>query len=128
MGIRYGNWKNVFKTREHTGIDVRSRGFTDLRVPQLRDLRAVPYERGDESILCDKWMIDRAFLQAPTRALAAEWLPSFGEFPPRWKPASADLDRVMERMTEIPGKRRERRRAEDRRPRHALRHRRPLPG
>jgi len=38
------------------------------------------------------------FVQVPAQAIAAEWLASFKEFPPRQKPASFNLDRVMERM------------------------------
>ena len=40
----------------------------------------------------------------PAAALAAEWLMSFREFPPRMKPGSFNLDRVMEQVTSQPGK------------------------
>jgi arylsulfatase len=39
------------------------------------------------------------FLIVPAQAIAAQWLESFKEFPPRQKPASFSLDMVMEKMT-----------------------------
>jgi len=41
-------------------------------------------------------MIERMFLFAPGAVYVAEWLHSFREFPPRQKPGSFNLDRVME--------------------------------
>ena len=39
----------------------------NLRMPKLFNLRSDPFERGDESILYNKWMADRAFVQVPCR-------------------------------------------------------------
>ena len=55
----------MFKEQENTGIGVWQRDFTNLRLPKLFNLRADPFERGDESILYDKWLADRAFVQVP---------------------------------------------------------------
>ena len=104
MAIRYNQWKVIFKEQEHTGLDVWQREFTNLRVPYLINLKSDPYERGPESILYDKWMVDRAFVQVPIQAFAAQWLASFQEFPPRQKPASFNLDEVMRQMSEAPAK------------------------
>src|SRR5262249_4131245 len=62
------------------------------------NLRSDPFERGDESILYDKWTADRVFVQVPMQALAAKWLESFKEFPVRQKPAAFNLDQVMEKF------------------------------
>ena len=72
--------------------------FTNLRVPKLFNLRADPFEREDGSIEYNKWMVERVFVQVPMQALAA-WLSSFQEFPPRQKPASFNLDEVMQKMS-----------------------------
>ena len=61
-------------------------------------MRADPFERGDESILYDRWMIERAFVQVPMQALATQWLQSFKEFPVRQKPASFNLDEVLAKL------------------------------
>ena len=42
-------------------------------------------------------------MNVPAQAAAAQWLSSFKEFPPRQKPASFNLDEVMQKMTEHPG-------------------------
>jgi hypothetical protein len=73
--------------------------ITDLRFPRTFNLRADPFERGDESILYDKWLADRMFVVVPAQAVAAQWISSFKEFPPRQKPASFNLDAVMDRMS-----------------------------
>jgi arylsulfatase len=39
------------------------------------------------------------FALAPASAYVAEWLQSFRDFPPRMKPGSFSLDRVMEAVT-----------------------------
>ena len=57
---------------------------------------ADPFEAGDSSFLYDKWMVDRVFLLVPAQAIAAQWLQSFKEFPIRQKPASFNLDQVVE--------------------------------
>ena len=64
------------------------------------DLYADPFERSDKSILYDEWMVHHAFTIYGAQALAADWLKSFKEFPPRQKPASFNLDEVMRKMSE----------------------------
>jgi arylsulfatase A-like enzyme len=99
MAIRVRNWKVTFKEQHHTGLDVWKREFTNLRAPNMYNLRADPFERGPESFEYGKWMMDRAFMIVPAQAIAAKWMESFKEFPPRQKPASFSLDAVMEKMT-----------------------------
>ena len=88
----------MFLEQNNKGIGVWSGQFTDLRVPKLFNLRADPFERGDKSILYNKWMADRAFVQVPMQALATQWLQSFREYPVRQKPASFNLDAVMAKL------------------------------
>jgi len=83
---------------EHDGVAIWQRPFTDLRVPWIFDLRADPFERGNASFEYDRWLVDRAFILVPMQALVAKWLTSFKEFPIRQKPASFNLDAVMEKM------------------------------
>jgi len=98
VAIRYENWKSVFYEQNHEGIGVWSGQFDELRVPKLFNLRSDPLEKADSSILYNKWMADRAFVQVPMQTFAAEWLATFREFPPRQKPASFNLDEVMRQM------------------------------
>jgi arylsulfatase len=43
-----------------------------------------------------RWMAERMFVFAPAGAYVGQWLQSFREFPPRQKPGSFNLDRIME--------------------------------
>jgi arylsulfatase len=43
-------------------------------------------------------MLEHMFVIAPASAYVANWLQSFREFPPRQKPGSFNLDRVMETL------------------------------
>lgn len=104
VAVRVADWKVVFKAQEHEGIDVWRREFTNLRVPKLFNLRADPFERGDTSLEYEKWLVDRSFVVVPSQAVVANWLDSFKEFPIRQKPASFNLDEVMEKLS-APGNR-----------------------
>jgi arylsulfatase len=98
--LRYGNWKMTFLEQRAHGFDVWQEPFVELRLPKLFNLRSDPFERADhEGIGYARWRIDRAFLITPAAAYVAQWLQSFREFPPRQKPGSFNLDRVLEAMS-----------------------------
>jgi hypothetical protein len=85
------------------GAGGRKEPFVELRVPKLFTLRGDPFERADyEGIGYDRWRIDHVFLLIPAQAFVTNRLQTFREFPPRQKPASFSLDRVMESMTHGP--------------------------
>jgi len=101
--LRYGQWKLNFLEQRAHGLGVWQEQFDELRLPKLFTLRGDPFERADhESIDYGRWRIDRAFLFVPAQAYVAQWLQSFRDFPPRQKPASFSLDRVMETLTSGP--------------------------
>jgi arylsulfatase len=95
LAIRVHEWKVVFLEQRATGFDVWREPFADMRVPKLYNLRTDPFERGEEGLFYEKWMVDRVFLLVPAQAIAAKWMESFKEFPIRQKPASFNLDQVV---------------------------------
>ena len=98
--LRYNHWKMVFLEQRGHGFDVWQEPFVELRLPKLFNLRSDPFERADhEGMGYAQWRIDRAFLIAPAAAYVGQWLQSFREFPPRQKPGSFNLDKVMEAVT-----------------------------
>jgi arylsulfatase A-like enzyme len=105
LAIRVGNWKVGFM-EQHTEISavfplgVWQGQFTKLRAPNLYNLRADPFERGTSAIYYADWEAHRAFMFVPAQALVAKWLDSFKEFPIRQKPASFNLDEVMQKLSE----------------------------
>jgi len=95
--LRYDNWKISFLRQNSIGIKVWETPFEELRWPMLTNLRMDPFERAsDESLGHPQWAAARMFALAPAAAYVGQWLQSFREFPPRMKPGSFSLDRVME--------------------------------
>jgi arylsulfatase len=95
--LRYNNWKITFLRQNAHGIDVWTNQFEVLRAPMLANLRMDPFERAfDESIGYSRWWVDHMFVFAPAGAYVGKWLQSFRDFPPRQKPGSFNLERVME--------------------------------
>jgi hypothetical protein len=46
-----------------------------------------------------RWVAEHMFAFAPAGAFVGQWLQSFREYPPRQKPGTFNLDRVMEAVT-----------------------------
>jgi arylsulfatase len=98
--LRYDDWKISFLRQNSVGIKVWETPFEELRWPLVTNLRMDPFERAsDESTGHPIWASERMFALAPAAAFVGHWLQSFREFPPRMKPGSFSLDRVMEAMT-----------------------------
>lgn len=103
--LRYGNWKVTFLRQNGHGLDVWQMPFEELRAPALTNLRMDPFERAQQehAMGYQRWYLDRMFMIAPAGAYVGQWLQSFREFPPRQKPGSFNLDRVMEAVTKGAG-------------------------
>ena len=98
--LRYNNWKVTFLRQNADGVKVWFTPFEELRAPLLTNLRSDPFEKAEhESIGYYRWWIDHMFAIAPAAAYVGEWIQSFREFPPRQKPGSFNLERVMEAVT-----------------------------
>jgi arylsulfatase len=68
----------------------------------LNNLRMDPFELAqDIGMDYDRWYLEHMFVIAPATAYVAKWLQSFKEFPPRQKPGSFNLERVMEQVTSM---------------------------
>jgi arylsulfatase len=103
LAIRYEEWKVVFKEQRAHGLAVWEDPFVELRAPHMFNIRSDPFERGTESLYYGLYKAEHLFIVVPAATLAAEWLASFREFPPRMKPGSFNLDRVMDLMSAQPG-------------------------
>jgi len=99
--LRYDAWKITFLVQNALGLQVWQKPFEELRAPTLTNLRMDPFERAEEenAMGYQRWYMERMFLIAPAAAFVADWLQSFREFPPRQKPGSFNLERVMEAVT-----------------------------
>jgi arylsulfatase A-like enzyme len=98
--LRYGNWKIAFLRQPAHGLHVWIEPFEVLRAPIMTNLRMDPFELAqDIGMDYGRWFAEHMFIFAPAGAYVARWLQSFREFPPRQKPGSFNLDRVMEAVT-----------------------------
>jgi arylsulfatase len=99
--LRYDNWKITFLEQKAHGLRVWQEPFTPLRAPMVGNLRMDPFERAEHenAMGYQRFFMERMFLIAPAGAYVAQWLQSFREFPPRQKPGSFNLDRVMEAVS-----------------------------
>jgi arylsulfatase A-like enzyme len=99
--LRYDNWKVTFLAQNAKGLKVWQQPFEELRAPLLTNLRMDPFERAEEenAMGYQRWYLDRMFAIAPAAGYVGQWLQSFKEFPPRQKPGSFNLERVMESVT-----------------------------
>jgi arylsulfatase len=98
--LRYANWKATFLRQDAHGLHVWQEPFVELRAPMLTNLRMDPFELAHEiGMDYQRWFAEHMFMIAPAAGYVGQWLQSFREFPPRQKPGSFNLDRVMEAVT-----------------------------
>ncbi len=99
--LRYTDWKITFLEQQAEGLKVWQEPFTPLRAPKITNLRMDPFERAEEenAMGYQRWYMERMFIIAPAGGYVGKWLQSFRDFPPRQKPGSFNLDRVMEAVS-----------------------------
>jgi arylsulfatase A-like enzyme len=104
VAVRHGDWKLVFMEQRAKQLACWAEPFVPLRVPKIFNLRQDPFERADEnSNTYYDWLISHAYLLYGAQALVAQQIQSFKDFPPRQKPASFNLDRVLETLQDASG-------------------------
>jgi len=98
--LRYENWKITFLEQEAEGLKVWQEPFTELRAPKITNLRMDPFERAEEenAMGYQRWYMEHMFVVSPAGAYVGKWLQSFKDYPPRQKPGSFNLERVMEEV------------------------------
>ncbi|MCO6406409.1 sulfatase-like hydrolase/transferase [Aurantimonas endophytica] len=100
VAMRYENWKLVFAEQRARGtLQIWAEPFTNLRIPKMFDLRADPYEVADiTSNTYWDWVFEHAFLVVPAQAQVAQFLSTFGEYPPSQRAASFTVDQIQEQL------------------------------
>ncbi|HEX5638875.1 MAG TPA: arylsulfatase [Burkholderiaceae bacterium] len=99
--LRYGDFKVTFLEQDGHGLRVWQDPFKVLRAPLLTNLRMDPFERAEpeHAMGYQRWYVEHMWAFAPAGAYVANWLQSFKDYPPRQKPGSFNLDRVMEAVS-----------------------------
>ena len=104
VALRIGDWKFIFREQRATQLEIWLEPFVELRAPKIVNLRRDPFERAiDGSNTYYDWMIDRIYMIVPAQAVVMQAIQELQDFPPRQKPASFNLDRVLEMLQEAPG-------------------------
>jgi arylsulfatase len=100
VAARVENWKIVFEEQRATGtMRIWAEPFTRLRLPNLFELRADPYERADiTSNTYYDWMISNPAAFALSQPVVAKFLASFKDYPPSQRPSSFSIDQIVEKM------------------------------
>jgi arylsulfatase len=99
IGIRIQDYKCVLAEQRATRLQCWIEPFVKLRAPKLFNLRQDPFERADESSNTYwDWYLDHVWVIYGMQDLVAAMIPSFVAYPPRQKPASFNLDSVLENL------------------------------
>lgn len=99
VALRHDDWKVVFMEQRAKAFGCWVEPFVTLRVPKIFHLRRDPFERADENANTYwDWVLDHAFILVPAQAKVAQQIQSLRDFPPRQKPASFNLDRVLDQL------------------------------
>ena len=97
--LRFRDWKLLFTEQRAEGFDVWQEPLVTLRLPKIFNLRRDPFERAEhESFGYDRWRLERTYLVTPGAAYVAKFIETFKKYPPRQKPGSFNLDRVLETL------------------------------
>ena len=99
MAVRVGDYKfNLSVQRAHT-MQQWAEPFVKLRLPHIVNLRRDPFERADfNSNTYWDWMVNHVPQMYLMQAVVASEIENFIKFPPRQKPASFNLDSVMQQV------------------------------
>jgi arylsulfatase len=93
-GVRFGNWKFLFKDQDKWFNGVQN----DLVTPLITNLKLDPFERLHEARGFDEWQENRSWTLAPAIGVVERFFASFEAFPPRQASFDADVDAIMQQM------------------------------
>jgi arylsulfatase len=90
-GMRYGDWKFLFKSQDRWLNGIQN----DLLTPLIANLKLDPFERFHEARGFDEWQENRSWTLGPATAMVVEFLKTFQEYPPRQENLEFDVDMLM---------------------------------
>jgi len=99
IAVRIGDWKFQLAVQRANTMELWAEPFVKLRLPHIMSLRRDPFERADfNSNTYFDWMFDHIPQMYLMQEVIAGQIADFEKFPPRQKPASFNLDSVMEQI------------------------------
>ena len=98
--MRVGDYKFNLALQRAESTQAWAEPFVKLRMPHIMNLRLDPFERADfNSNVYFDWMINHVPQLYLMQAVIAGQIADFVKFPPRQKPASFNLDAVLEQVS-----------------------------
>ena len=89
VGLRYQDYKFVFREQRAHGLEVWQDPWVVLRAPKIFNLRMDPFERMDhEGAGYSQWFAEHMFLIAPAMTEVGKFKATFEEFPQRQEPGT----------------------------------------
>ena len=98
-GLRYDQYKAVFMEQQAHGLEVWMQPLVPLRAPKIFNLRSDPFEHAEiEAGGYDRWFVEHMFVLLPAQQIVAQELATYRDFPPRQRPGSFSIDKVMDML------------------------------
>jgi arylsulfatase len=100
IAVRVGDYKFSFGVQRAQTMKLWAEPFVKLRLPLIMNLRRDPFERADyNSNTYMDWLVDHVPQLYLVQELVAQQLADFEKYPPRQKPASFNLDAILEQVS-----------------------------
>ena len=93
-GLRYGDWKFLFKKQDKWFNGVQE----SLTSPLITNLKLDPFERFHNARGFDEWQENRAWTLGAASAQVGVFLQTFKAFPPRQASTTFDIDNLLSAM------------------------------
>ena len=93
-GLRYGDWKFLFKKQDKWFNGVQQ----NMTTPLITNLKLDPFERFHEARGFDEWQENRSWTLAPASAQVAVFLKTLKDYPPRQKSLDFNIDAMVESL------------------------------
>lgn len=94
---RVGNYKLTMQRQDSEGVNVWFEPYTHLRQVKLTNLRMDPFEHmQDVGVGYALWDKERSFIKQSMGEVVGAYMMTFLEYPPRQRPGSFNVDRMME--------------------------------
>jgi len=95
-GLRYGDWKFLFKSQDKWFNGVQN----NLVTPLITNLKLDPFERFHEARGFDEWQENRSWALGAAAQQVGKFMQSLKDYPPRSKSFDINVDEMMRKAQE----------------------------
>jgi arylsulfatase A-like enzyme len=99
-GLRYGDWKFLFKSQDKWFNGLQQ----NLTTPLITNLKLDPFERFHNARGFDEWQENRSWLLAPAAAQVGKFIKSLKDYPPRQASLDFNIDEMLHQLDTSPNR------------------------